>query len=299
MYKKYKLIEFHSKKYDCIRGLNINGKVWYLAMDIVHQLGFKSTSKTIKKYVDESNKILFNIEYKSSHRKMIFVDLMGIEDMLDCYRVKKPNFDIVDFTEWIEDIYYQLSDMQTWEYDFEEGELNEDEYLSLEDVSEEAKQKAQEIFDSVDTKDPVTSITLLKEENEKLKQVIEEQMPKVLYYEKVMSSNKTFSATSIAQSVGWTVHQLYKFLHKEGVVYKSKDNGGWYICANHVDKNLMKTVTFVKKKSNWREIEECLMDDDCSVIPDYKETEWIDVRNYWTAKGREFVINLIEESKKK
>ena len=62
--------------------------------------------------------------------------------------------------------------------------------------------------------------TLLEEKNALQEKVITEQAPQVEYYQKVLSSESTYTATQIAKEFGWGAETLNRKLHEKGVQYK-------------------------------------------------------------------------------
>ena len=82
---------------------------------------------------------------------------------------------------------------------------------------------------------------LLEEKNALQENVITEQAPQVEYYQKVLSSESTYTATQIAKEFGWGAETLNRKLKEKGVQYKQ--SGQWLLYAKYQDKGYTKTVT--------------------------------------------------------
>lgn len=108
------------------------------------------------------------------------------------------------------------------------------------------------------------------EENEKLQSKIEEDKPRVEYYNKVLDTSNEMTTTVVAKSLGISAQALNRFLHNEGIIYKQSDS--WFFYTKYQDKGYgtIATVTYTNKEGV-----EC-------------------TKHYlkWTEKGREFIINL-------
>ena len=82
---------------------------------------------------------------------------------------------------------------------------------------------------------------LLEEKNRAQETVIKEQAPKVDYYDTVLTSTSTYTATQIAKEFGWGAETLNRRLHEKGIQYKQA--GQWLLYSKYQDKGYTKTVT--------------------------------------------------------
>lgn len=82
---------------------------------------------------------------------------------------------------------------------------------------------------------------LLQQQNQLQSEVIKEQAPKVEYYDDVLNSTSTYTATQIAKEFGWGAETLNRKLKEKGVQYKQ--SGQWLLYAKYQDKGYTKTVT--------------------------------------------------------
>lgn len=82
---------------------------------------------------------------------------------------------------------------------------------------------------------------LLEAKSQEQERVIQEQAPKVEYYDDVLNSTSTYTATQIAKEFGWGAETLNRKLKEKGVQYKQ--SGQWLLYAKYQNKGYTKTVT--------------------------------------------------------
>ena len=82
---------------------------------------------------------------------------------------------------------------------------------------------------------------LLEAKAHEQERVIQEQAPKVEYFDDVLNSTSTYTATQIAKEFGWGAETLNRKLKEKGVQYKQ--SGQWLLYAKYQDKGYTRTVT--------------------------------------------------------
>ena len=102
---------------------------------------------------------------------------------------------------------------------------------------------------------------------------VEEDKPKVEYYDKVLDTETCFTVTQIAKELEMSARQLNLILSQMGIQYKQ--SGQWLLRAEYQDKGYVKTRTHVYK--------------------DKDGTMQSKLSTVWTQKGREFLIDLSED----
>jgi phage antirepressor YoqD-like protein len=121
-------------------------------------------------------------------------------------------------------------------------------------------------------------IAFLQEETQTLKsqkllleQSIQQQAPKVAYYNEVLQTNGGQVASVIAQDFGMSATAFNRKLKEHSVIRKV--GGTWVLCAKHQNKDyvITKTHTFLDSKGD-------------------KQTA---IQMLWTQKGREFLHSLL------
>ncbi len=101
---------------------------------------------------------------------------------------------------------------------------------------------------------------------------IEENKPKVTYYDDVLNTKGSMTATQIAKSFGMTSHKLNTYLNDKGIQYKK--SGMWNLYKEYDGKGYTEVRTYINKKKETT----------CHYL-------------VWTEKGKEFIYNLLLEDK--
>lgn len=99
---------------------------------------------------------------------------------------------------------------------------------------------------------------------------IEEDKPKVDYYEQMLTTIGCRTVTDIAKDYGLNVQKLNKILHEQDVQYKSK-SGQWLLYKEHDGKGYVQTSTYITKNNEAK------------------------YTTKWTAKGQKFIYDLLKE----
>ena len=79
------------------------------------------------------------------------------------------------------------------------------------------------------------------EEKEKLEEQLNQQKPKVEYYDKILQSSDTMTTTQVAQCLGMTANKLNKILCDIGIQYRQ--SGMYMLCAPYVSWNITSVRT--------------------------------------------------------
>lgn len=114
----------------------------------------------------------------------------------------------------------------------------------------------------------------IEKKNNKIKELevkVEEDKPKVEYYDKVLDSVSTFTTTQIAKEVGLSAMGLNLLLQTLGVQFKQ--SGQWLLKSKYQDKEYTSVRTHEVRGTTQHS-------------------------TVWTEKGREFVIKLVSNKLK-
>ncbi len=112
----------------------------------------------------------------------------------------------------------------------------------------------------------------LKETNAQQQQVIEEQKPKVNYYDNILSSKNAITITQIAKDYGKTAQWMNEFLHKHKVQFKQGKT--WLLYKDYATQGYTKSETY-------------------SYL-DYQGEPCSSINTKWTQKGRLFIYDLLK-----
>ena len=113
---------------------------------------------------------------------------------------------------------------------------------------------------------------LLEAKAQEQERVIQEQAPKVEYYQKVLTSESTYTVTQIAKEFGWGPQTLNRKLKELGVQYKQNDQ--WILKAKYQNKGYTDTITREHK--------------------DHLGRQRTSLQTVWREAGRQFIHSLFD-----
>ena len=97
--------------------------------------------------------------------------------------------------------------------------------------------------------------------------LIEQQQPKVEYYDTVLKSDKLLTTSQIGKDLGMSARKLNEILNDLGIIYKQSNT--WMFFSEHQDK-----------------------------VPEY--ADYVIGENFqqlkWTEKGRKWILSLLKEN---
>ena len=80
-----------------IRKIELNNNVWLMGRDVCKVLEYENESLTLKRYVLDDDKIMYNIETNRGIRSAVFINIQGIYDLCLHSRMPKAR----EFQNWI------------------------------------------------------------------------------------------------------------------------------------------------------------------------------------------------------
>lgn len=113
---------------------------------------------------------------------------------------------------------------------------------------------------------------LLEAKAQEQERVIKEQAPQVEYYQKVLTSESTYTVTQIAKEFGWGPQTLNRKLKEKGVQYKQ--SGQWLLYAKYQGKGYTDTITREHK--------------------DHLGRQRTSLQTVWREPGRQFIHSLFD-----
>ena len=113
---------------------------------------------------------------------------------------------------------------------------------------------------------------LLEAKAQEQERVIKEQAPQVEYYQKVLTSESTYTVTQIAKEFGWGPQTLNRKLKELGVQYKQNDQ--WILKAKYQNKGYTDTITREHK--------------------DHLGRQRTSLQTVWREAGRQFIHSLFD-----
>lgn len=113
---------------------------------------------------------------------------------------------------------------------------------------------------------------LLEAKAQEQERIIQEQAPQVEYYQKVLTSESTYTVTQIAKEFGWGPQTLNRKLKELGVQYKQNDQ--WILKAKYQNKGYTDTITREHK--------------------DHLGRQRTSLQTVWRESGRQFIHSLFD-----
>jgi phage antirepressor YoqD-like protein len=113
---------------------------------------------------------------------------------------------------------------------------------------------------------------LLEAKAQEQERIIQEQAPQVEYYQKVLTSESTYTVTQIAKEFGWGPQTLNRKLKELGVQYKQNDQ--WILKAKYQNKGYTDTITREHK--------------------DHLGRQRTSLQTVWREAGRQFIHSLFD-----
>ena len=121
-------------------------------------------------------------------------------------------------------------------------------------------------------KEERTKRLALQSENAQQKQMLSEFSPKASYYDVVLQTPDTLSASKIAKDYGKSAQWLNEYLHEKGVQYKQ--GGMWLLYQKYAEQGYTKSKTTTYSGSDG--------------------TQHSKLHTYWDQKGRLFIYDLLK-----
>lgn len=117
---------------------------------------------------------------------------------------------------------------------------------------------------------------LLQARSEAQKEQLMLAAPKTQYFDEVLQSKSLINTNVIAKDMGMSAILLNRILHENKIIYKSGNT--WVLYQKYQDKGYAGTKTFT--------------------YTDMNGEQKTSVQNYWTEKGRLFVMDFVKLLKK-
>lgn len=246
---------FNSPEFGHVRVIEINGEPWLVGKDVATALGYINPRDAMNKHVDDEDKGVAKCDTLGGTQEMTVINESGLFSLV--LGSKLPH--AKNFKRWV-----------TKEV--------------LPSIRKHGMYATNELLDNPDLLIQVA--TALKEERERNKflvtqvdeqqKVIEQQQPKVTYYDLVLQCTELLTTTEIAKDYGLTAQWLNKFLKNKKIQFLqgSKKHTRWFLYAKYAQMGYAqsKTHPYIDKDG----------------IPQSR------THLYWTQKGRYFIYETLK-----
>ena len=212
---------FEHKRFGSIRTVVINNEPWFVGTDVAGVLGYKNTSRDIRRHVDKEDIQNYrNGSFKMSNRGMTIVNESGLYALI--FGSEKP--EAKAFKHWVT------------------SEI-------LPTIRKHGFYASDDVLESF-INDPdmaIGAFSKLKAERDKVKKL--EYENKVLaescrYLDMILGCDNTIPITVIAKDYGMTGNEMNMELKALGIQYKLP-SGTWVLMDKYADKGYTKSNTFV------------------------------------------------------
>ncbi|MFR5264555.1 BRO family protein [Clostridium sp.] len=76
------LMNFQNETFGEIRAINKDNEVWFVGKDIAEKLGYVRPDHAIGKYVDDDDKLMYQIDTSGQNRKMLIINESGLYSLV-------------------------------------------------------------------------------------------------------------------------------------------------------------------------------------------------------------------------
>ena len=234
---------FKNELFGEVRTVAIDNEIWFVLVDICKALGIKNATQLASR-LDEDERAMFNIGRQG---EASIINESGLYKVI--FRSDKK--EAKEFTKWVTSEI--LPTVRKYGVFATEELLKNPDFLiqaltELKNSNEEKK--------------------FLENTNQELKgtieiqtQLIEENRPKLEYFDVILASEDTMAITQIAADYGLSGKRLNKILYEQDFIRNV--NKQWILYKGHMNKGYTKSDTFIVQKNDGTE----------KVIPNTKYTQ--------------------------
>ena len=208
-----------------IRTVGKDGKIWFCAKDVAASLGYANTRDAIDRHCKQKGVCVHDIPTTGGRQKIKFIDEGNMYRLIAGSRLPSAE----RFESWIFD-------------DLVPRTLKEGGYLldiKGETDSELLSRALQLAEDKLKERDRY--ISGLEKENALNSLKLNLQVPKVHYFDQVLRSSSTYTATQIAKELGMSGRELNLRLKTLGIQFRQ--SGTWLLTARYQKEGYTRTHT--------------------------------------------------------
>ena len=208
-----------------IRTVEKDGKIWFCAKDVASSLGYANTRDAIDRHCKQKGVCVHDIPTRGGRQKIKFIDEGNVYRLIAGSRLPSAE----RFESWIFD-------------DLVPRTLKEGGYLldiKGETDSELLSRALQLAEDKLKERDRY--ISGLEKENALNNLKLNLQAPKVHYFDQVLRSSSTYTATQIAKELGMSGRELNLRLKTLGIQFRQ--SGTWLLTARYQKEGYTRTHT--------------------------------------------------------
>ena len=204
---------FKNDAFGEVRTLLIDNEPYFVGKDVAEVLGYKDTGQSIRKHVDDEDKLTRQIDASGQRRNQIMINESGLYSLI--LKSKLPT--ARQFKRWV------TSEV-------------------LPTIRKHGLYATDELLDNPDFL--IDALQKLKAEREQrlvAEQRVMELQPKASYYDVILQSKSLVSVSQIAKDYGLSAVKLNKLLNERDIQYKQ--GGTWLLYQKYAEKGYTQSQT--------------------------------------------------------
>lgn len=208
-----------------VRTVKDGGKIWFCARDVAAALGYSNTNDAVDRHCKRKGIGVYGIPTSGGRQKLKFIDEGNVYRLIAGSRLPAAE----KFESWVFD-------------DLVPRTLRDGGYLLAKEGENDAQLLSRALLLAEERiKERDRHISRLKEENALSALKLERQAPKVRYFDEVLRSKSTYTATQIAKELGMSGRELNNRLRMLGVQFRQ--SGTWLLTAPYQKEGFTLTHT--------------------------------------------------------
>ena len=222
-----KISVFEHPEFGRIRTLDIDGKIWFCASDVASALGYSNPRDAIVRHCKTMGVVVYDTPTRSAVQKIKYINEGNVYRLIAGSKLPAAE----KFESWIFDELVPET-LRNGGYILNKKGETDNELLAR------AVLPAQNRIKERDSR-----ISALEKENNFVLLKLSLQAPKVLYYDKVLQSQSTYTITQIAKELGMSAGSLNKRLKWAGIQFRQ--SGQWMLKAPYQNQGYTATRTHI------------------------------------------------------
>ncbi len=246
---------FSNPEFGDVRTITIEGVPYFVGKDVAEILRYNNTQKAIRDHVDDEDKLAERIVLSGQNRDAVCINESGLYSLILSSKMPRAK----QFKHWVtSEVLPSIRKTGVYMTDnaIEQVLSDPDSVIKL----------------ATKWKEERTKRLALQSENAQQKQMLAEYSPKASYYDVVLQTPDTLSASKIAKDYGKSARWLNSYLHEKGVQYKQ--GGVWLLYQKYAEQGYTKSKTVV--------------------VPGSDGAQHSTLHTYWKQAGRLFIYNLLK-----
>lgn len=251
-----KISIFEHPQFGRIRTLEIDGKIWFCASDVASALGYSNPRDAVIKHCKPIGVAVYDTPTRGSVQRIKYISEGNVYRLIAGSKLPAAE----KFESWIFD-------------ELVPETLENGGYILKKKGETDSELMARAVLLAQDRiKEREECIARLQLENRRTLLELEQQVPKVTYYDKVLQSKSTYTTTQISKELGMSAGVLNKRLKWAGIQFRQ--SGQWLLKAPYQNQGYTATRTHQWENRNG--------DSGTAML------------TVWTEKGRLFIHYLFE-----